>query len=50
MILTPESMYSVHLIFHISMLKSAISNTSSKRVQLALTLVIIDRKLRYEIL
>jgi len=45
----PESMYSVHPVFHVSMLKPATSNTFSERIQLAPTLVIIDRKPKYEI-
>jgi len=45
----PESMHSVHPVFHVFMLKSVISNTFSKRIQLAPTLVIIDRKPEYEI-
>ena len=42
-------MYSVHLVFHMSMLKPTMSNTFSERTQLAPTPVIIDRKLKYEI-
>ena len=45
----PESMYFVHPVFHMSMLKPATSNTFSKRIQLAPTPVIIDRKPKYEI-
>jgi len=45
----PEFMYSVHPIFHVSMLEPAMSNTFSKRIQPALTLVIIDREPEYEI-
>ena len=42
-------MCSVHPVFHVSMLKSAISNTFSERIQLAPTPVIIDGKPKYEI-
>jgi len=42
-------MHSVHPVFHVSILEPAISNTFSKKIQLALTLVIIDRKPKYEI-
>ena len=45
----PESMHSVHPVFHVSMLESAISNTFSKRIQLAPTPVIIDGEPEYEI-
>ena len=45
----PESMCSVHPVFYVSILKPAISNTFSKRIQLAPTLVIIDGKSEYEI-
>ena len=45
----PESMCSVHPVFHVSMLKPATSNTFSERIQPASTLVIIDRELEYEI-
>jgi len=45
----PESMCSVHLVFHVSMLKPATSNTFSERIQPAPTLVIIDRESKYEI-
>jgi len=45
----PESMCSVHPVFHVSMLEPTMSNTFSKRIQLASTLVIIDRELKYEI-
>ena len=45
----PESMHSIHPVFHMSMLKPTISNTFSKRIQLASTLVIIDREPEYEI-
>jgi len=44
-----ESIYSVHLIFHVFMLEPAMSNTFSKRIQLAPTLVIIDGEPKYEI-
>ena len=45
----PESMCSVYPVFHVSILEPAISNTFSKRIQLAPTLVIINRKPKYEI-
>ena len=45
----PESMRSVHPVFHVSMLEPATSNTFSKRIQLAPAPVIIDRKPKYEI-
>ena len=45
----PESMCSVHLVFHVSMLEPAISNTFSKRIQLAPTPVIIDGEPEYKI-
>ena len=45
----PESMHSVHLVFHISMLKPATSNTFSKRIQPAPAPVIIDREPEYKI-
>jgi len=44
-----ESMHSVHPVFHVSMLKPAMSNTFSKRIQLASTPVIIDGEPEYEI-
>ena len=44
-----ESMYSVHPVFHVSMLKPTTSNTFSKRIQPALAPVIIDGKPEYEI-
>jgi len=44
-----ESMCSVHPVFHVFMLKPAMSNTFSERIQLASTLVIIDREPKYEI-
>jgi len=45
----PESMRSVHPVFHVSMLEPATSNTFSKRIQPAPTLVIIDGKPEYKI-
>ena len=45
----PESMCSVYPVFHVSILEPTISNTFSKRIQLAPTLVIINRKPKYEI-
>jgi len=45
----PESMRSVHLVFHVSMLEPATSNTFSKRIQLAPAPVIIDGEPEYEI-
>ena len=45
----PESMCSVHPVFYVSMLEPTISNTFSKRIQLAPTPVIIDREPKYEI-
>jgi len=45
----PESMCSVHPVFHVSMLEPATSNTFSERIQPALTPVIIDGELEYEI-
>ena len=45
----PESMGSVYPVFHVSMLKPAMSNTFFERIQLAPTLVIIDRESKYEI-
>ena len=42
-------MHSVHPVFHVSMLESAISNTFSKRIQLAPTPVIIEGEPEYEI-
>ena len=44
-----EFMHSVHPVFYISILKPAMSNTFSKRIQLAFAQVIIDGKLKYEI-
>jgi len=45
----PESMHSVHPIFHVSMLKPTMFNTFSEKIQLAPTPVIIDREPKYEI-
>ena len=45
----PESMCSVHLVFHVSMLEPTTSNTFSERIQPAPTPVIIDGKPKYEI-
>ena len=45
----PESMCSVHPVFHMFMLEPATSNTFSKRIQPAPTPVIIDRESKYEI-
>ena len=45
----PESMCSVHPVFHVSMLEPTTSNTFSKRIQLAPAPVIIDREPKYEI-
>jgi len=45
----PESMSSVHLVFHVSMLEPTTSNTFSERIQLAPTPVIIDGEPEYEI-
>ena len=45
----PESMCSVHPVFHMSMLEPAMSNIFSKRIQLASALVIIDREPKYKI-
>jgi len=45
----PESMYSVHPVFHVFMFEPATSNTFPERIQLAPTPVIIDRGLEYEI-
>ena len=42
-------MYSVHPVFHVSMLEPATSNTFSERIQLVPTPVIIDREPEYEI-
>jgi len=45
----PESMRSVHPVFHVSMLEPATSNTFSERIQLASAPVIIDGEPEYEI-
>jgi len=45
----PESMCSVHPVFHVSMLEPATSNTFSERIQPAPTPVIIDGEPKYEI-
>ena len=45
----PESMHSVHPVFHVSMLEPATSNTFSKRIQPAPAQVIIDGEPEYEI-
>ena len=45
----PESMCSVHPVFHVSMLEPATSNTFSERIQPAPAPVIIDREPEYEI-
>ena len=45
----PESMYSVHPVFHVSMLEPATSNTFSERIQPVPTPVIIDGEPEYEI-
>jgi len=45
----PESMCSVHPVFHVYMLEPATSNTFSERIQLAPAPVIIDREPKYEI-
>ena len=45
----PESMRSVHPVFHVSMLEPATSNTFSERIQPAPALVIIDGEPEYEI-
>ena len=44
-----ESMCSVYPVFHVSILKPAISNIFSERIQPAPTSVIIDREPEYEI-
>ena len=44
-----ESMCSVHPVFHVSMLEPAMSNTFSKRIQLAPILVIIDGEPKYKV-
>ena len=45
----PESIHSVHSVFHVSILESTMSNSFPKRIQLAPILVIIDRKSKYKI-
>ena len=45
----PESMWSVHPVFHVSMLEPTTSNTFSKRIQPASAPVIINREPKYEI-
>ena len=45
----PESMCSVHPVFHVSMLEPATSNTFSERIQPAPASVIIDGEPKYEI-
>jgi len=45
----PESMHSVHPVFHISMFEPTTSNTFSKRIQPAPAPVIINREPEYEI-
>ena len=45
----PESVCSIHLVFHMSILKPITSNSFPKRTQLASAPVIIDRKPEYEI-
>ena len=45
----PESMHSIHPVFHVSMLEPATANTFSKRIQPATAPVIIDREPEYEI-
>ena len=45
----PESMHFVYPVSHMSMLEPTTFNTFSKRIQLAPTPVIIDRKPKYEI-
>jgi len=42
-------MHSIYLVFHVSILESATSNTFPKRIQPAPTLVIIDGEPKYEI-
>jgi len=46
----PEFIYSVHIVFYISMLEPATFKTFSKRTQPASALAIINRKPEYEIL
>ena len=45
----PESMHFIHLVFHMSMLEPAMSNSFSERIQSALIPAIIDGKPEYEI-
>ena len=45
----PEFMHSIYPVFHMSILKPAMSNSFSERTQLVLTPVIIDRKPKYKI-
>ena len=45
----PESMHFVHPVFHVSMLKPAMFNTFSEKIQPASTSVIIDGEPEYEI-
>ena len=45
----PESMCSVHLVFHVSMLEPTTSNTFSERIQPAPAPVIIDGEPKYKI-
>ena len=45
----PESMHSVHPVFHVSMLEPTTSNTFSERIQPVPAPVIIDREPEYEI-
>jgi len=44
----PKSMYSIHPVFHMSMLKPTMSNSFPKRTKLAPTLVIINKKPKYK--
>jgi len=45
----PESMHSVHSVFHVSMHEPTMFNTFSERIQLAPASVIIDGEPEYEI-
>jgi len=45
----PESMGSIHLVFHMSIFEPTTSNSFSERLQPVPTSVIIDRKPEYEI-
>ena len=45
----PESMHSIHPVFHVSMLEPTTSNTFSERIQLTPAPVIIDGEPEYEI-